>query len=52
MDGEVVRWVELTENIDEIGREGLGEGDRRRGGEMARINSKHRGNRERGLRGG
>ena len=22
---EVVRWVELTENIDEIGREGLGE---------------------------
>ena len=49
---EVVIWLELTENIDEIGREGLGEDDGWRGGEMGRINRKHRGNRERGFRGG
>ena len=42
----------ITQNIDEIGREGLGEGDGRRGGEMGRINRKHRGNRERWFRGG
>ena len=39
---EVVIWLELTENIVEIGIDGLGEGDGRRGGEMGRINRKHR----------
>ena len=31
-----MRWLELTENIGEIGREGLGESDGRKGGEMVR----------------
>ena len=48
----MIRIVNLHSGNREIGREGLGEGDGRRGGEMDRINTKHRGNRERGFRGG
>ena len=43
---------QFTQRKQGEGREGLGEGDGRRGGEMGRINTKHRGNRERGFRGG